>query len=443
MRVPRVDDSSRRVRTARAVRRAAVVACLLSLLAGCAVIGATARLQQLGEASDGALMLVAKPAGLPGRATPPPAAAPARRDAVTADESVAAFVAAHGIPDAVAIGPLALSLQFAYLADRSVFTVESSPPGRVSGSRTLTEDELAQIEPDHRAAALQTAMDNYGRLQTVSRALSDSLPPMGGPVQDYGVVLLPAHVVVARAFGGEANEAEKVVAWVRLDSGRSGDLRVGDRIVAIDGVAVPVADRTGGGWEGPTRLSVRRGGETFDVELTPQTWPQRIYIELVNDPAPNALVVPGGEQIIVTTGLLALLPEDDALAAVLGHEYAHIALGHAQQPSAVQRLAVGVAALGLLPVLMTSEIARPGTSHQVVQAMHKGFSRDQERDADRLGLQYARGAGYDPHAALVALDRLQQAAPVEGVDQFFDLHPPYPERRALLEAELHRSAAAP
>jgi hypothetical protein len=428
---------------------------VVTLLTGCAAENAGQRLQRISRLSDNQLLLVAKqdfPDGNPRHGTPTTAGSQALQDAVIADDGIAQFVAAHGLPDAIAVGSYAFALQLAYVSDAKVYTLEHSgaewisprawTPSQVTATRPLSDDELGRIDPAHRAVTLRKTMDGYGRLQAVSHLVSAKLPPMGGPMQDYGLVILPASEVAARAFGGEPDDGEQLIAWVDPEGPQRDRVRAGDRIIAIDGVETAVAQRTGVKWEGTKRLRVRRNTETLEVEITPQVWTQHVRVILIPDTTPNAVVVPGGQVIVVSTGLLTLLPEDDALAAVLGHEYAHIALGHSEAPGTAQQLAVGVAALGLLPVLMTSELARPGTSRQVVQAMHKGFSRDQERDADRLSLQYTRAAGYDPHGALIALDRLQQAMPIGGVDQFFDLHPPYPERRALIEAELAAPAAA-
>ncbi|MDX2168335.1 MAG: M48 family metalloprotease [Deltaproteobacteria bacterium] len=429
------------------MRGALLSASLLSLLAGCVTFHAGMRLQQIGLSTSNRLISVDKrdfPDGNPRRGTPTCIGSEALQQAALSDPQFATYVFAHGIPDGIAVGDYVATLDLAYLSDHSVVTLAHLAPQnrQVIATRPLSEDDRMAIDPHARAVALRQRMANFGRLSAVSTTLTAHLPPLGGAVVEYGFVLLPASETAAEAFGGAPQDAEKIVTWVMPDGPASQLLRVGDRVVAIDGVDVPVADRSGTPWQGAKRLRIRRATEILEVEVAPQTLPNRVVIVLDPSPTPNAFVMPGGERIVVTEGLLTLLPEDDALASVLGHEYAHIVLGHAEAPNPAQRAAVSVAALGLLPVLLPSDIVRPGTSRQVVQAMHKGFSRDQERDADRLGLQYARAAGYDPQAALVVLDRMQAAVPVEGVDQFFDLHPPYPERRALIEAEL-ASAPAP
>jgi Zn-dependent protease with chaperone function len=430
------------------VRRARLAVSLLGLLAGCVTFNAGMRLQQIGLSSGNRLISVDKrdfPDGDPRHGTPTCIGSEALQQAALSDPNFATYVFAHGVPDGIAIGDYVATLDLAYVRDHSVVTLAVLAPQnrQVIATRPLGEDDLMAIDPHARAAALRQKMVNFSRLYAVSTVMTQHLPPLGGAVVEYGFVLLPASETAADAFGGTPHDAEKIVAWVMPDGPASQLLRVGDRVVAIDGLDVRAADRANAASQAPKHLRIRRAAEILEVEVSPLTLPNRVVIVLDSNPTPNAFVVPGGERIVVTDSLLALLPEDDALASVLGHEYAHIVLGHAAIPNPAQRVAVGVAAIGLLPVLLPSDIIRPGTSRQVVQAMHHGFSRDQERDADRLGLQYARAAGYDPRAILLVLDRVQEKVPVEGVDQFFDLHPPYPERRALIEAELSRTATAP
>ena len=81
----------------------------------------------------------------------------------------------------------------------------------------------------------------------------------------------------------------------------------------------------------------------------------------------------------------------------------------------------------------------PGSGQLIgalVQGVSNRFNRDQERDADRLGVRYAAAAGYDPHGMLTVLDQLQKEAPVGAMAQFFSSHPPYPERREIVSQEI-------
>lgn len=118
---------------------------------------------------------------------------------------------------------------------------------------------------------------------------------------------------------------------------------------------------------------------------------------------PNAFASPEsaiGPIVGINLGMMDLIADDfDGYAAILGHEYAHLVLGHRdvrQGREAVRQ--VGSALLGIF--LARAGLQYSGTVADVVTtAMSTSFSRDEERDADRHGLNYAFSAGYDPKGA--------------------------------------------
>src|SRR5262249_18127616 len=211
-------------------------------------------------------------------------------------------------------------------------------------------------------------------------------------------------------------------------------LRAGDVITAIDGTPAAVADSTATPWSGPKTLTVERDGQIRTVSLRPDAWPRRVVFVALFDPTPNAGAVDGG--IAVTTGLLDLVPSDDALAWIIGHELAHITLGHTEHKVTAGSVLKGVVGVG---ILLPAQIVVPGSGQLLgglMQGVENRFNRDQERDADRLGVHYTRAAGYDPSAALAVLDTLQEKVPVGSFNQFLDVHPPYPERREVVASEI-------
>jgi predicted Zn-dependent protease len=119
----------------------------------------------------------------------------------------------------------------------------------------------------------------------------------------------------------------------------------------------------------------------------------------------NAWCMPGGK-IAVYTGLIEQIkPTDDELAAVMGHEIAHALREHSRE-RASQELAksavigIGAAALGL---------GRPGADlgNALAQVTFSlPFSREHEREADRIGVELAARAGYDPRAAITLWQKM-------------------------------------
>jgi predicted Zn-dependent protease len=113
---------------------------------------------------------------------------------------------------------------------------------------------------------------------------------------------------------------------------------------------------------------------------------------VVDDPAVNAFALPGG-YIFVTRGLLAHMANEAQLAIVLGHEIGHVTAQHSvNQMSKAQLAQIG---LGLGAALSKEVAAVAGLGAQGLQLLFLKFGRDDERQADDLGLRYALKAGYD------------------------------------------------
>ena len=112
--------------------------------------------------------------------------------------------------------------------------------------------------------------------------------------------------------------------------------------------------------------------------------------------------MPGGK-IAVFTGIVdALKLTDDELAVVLGHEMAHALREHARARTAKITLTnVGTLAIGLVIGGNVGELARQGGGLLALK-----FNRDDERDADLIGLELAARAGYDPQAGITLWEKM-------------------------------------
>ncbi|MCR5880603.1 M48 family metalloprotease [Phenylobacterium sp. J367] len=159
-------------------------------------------------------------------------------------------------------------------------------------------------------------------------------------------------------------------------------------------------EQLGGGYEGPVQAYVARVGERVAV----QAGRRDCVFTVVNTDVVNAFAAPPGCYVYVTRGLLAIINSEDELAAVLGHEVGHVAANHSgrRQTSSIFT-GLGALAVG---VLTGSDLAAQ-LAGQVGQAAVLSYSRNQEFEADSLGLRYIAGAGYAPDALADLLRALQ------------------------------------
>ena len=140
-------------------------------------------------------------------------------------------------------------------------------------------------------------------------------------------------------------------------------------------------------------------------------------VSLLNSPVNNAFAVPGG-YIYTTRQLVALMNDEAELAAVLGHEVAHVTARHSarRQRSAQRNQMLGGLGAILSSVLLgDSQIGNLLTrgALQVPQYVTLSYSRSQEEEADALGIQYLTNAGYEPDAMGGFLLRLAQQAELD------------------------------
>jgi predicted Zn-dependent protease len=146
--------------------------------------------------------------------------------------------------------------------------------------------------------------------------------------------------------------------------------------------------------------------------------------------APNAFATRSGQGVLVALNLamLELMGDDvDALAAVLGHEYAHLALHHGEIRREREQALHGLGAILGLALAR----GRGSTALRMTQfgttAISRSFSRDEERAADEHGLRYAAAAGYSAHGGVRAWERM--AARGNSINlPFLATHPATAER---------------
>ena len=152
-----------------------------------------------------------------------------------------------------------------------------------------------------------------------------------------------------------------------------------------------------------------------------------LYWELavVNQPDVNAFVMPGGK-IVVKAGILSMTKNQDQLAAVLGHEVAHVTANHANERATRGDLtSYGVEVLAIVlggGYYNQTQGAYGALSTANTLGLLNAFSRQQETEADVIGLEYMAKAGFDPRES-VELWKNMNSAGGSKVPEFMSTHP--------------------
>jgi predicted Zn-dependent protease len=169
---------------------------------------------------------------------------------------------------------------------------------------------------------------------------------------------------------------------------------------------------------------------------------------VLDSPIVNAFALPGG-YVYITRGLLALAQNEAELASVLGHEMGHVTARHAAQR---QTAAMGAGILGVLVGAVTGSGELGQASMGAGQALVAGYSRDQEFEADDLGIRYIARAGYDVNASSSFLNRMGEHSRLEAAmmgnpgrpseTNIMSTHPRTPDRVARAAREAKASGAS-
>lgn len=229
------------------------------------------------------------------------------------------------------------------------------------------------------------------------------------------VKLMASAVLGSVAFVGVAGAKTKTKAIQTATSISASDRKQGN-----DAHPQLMAE-FGGAYSGPQASYVNRIGQNIAVQSGLSRSPSDFTVTLLNSPVNNAFAIPGG-YVYVTRQLMALMNDEAELAGVLGHEVGHVAARHSKKrQSAATRNQI----LGVLGAVLGGAIGDNGgllgglggllqnNAMQVAQMATLGFSRGQELEADQLGVQYLRSAGYDPMALSTMLASLANQTSLE------------------------------
>jgi predicted Zn-dependent protease len=161
-------------------------------------------------------------------------------------------------------------------------------------------------------------------------------------------------------------------------------------------------------------------------------------IKVIDSDEVNAFALPGGF-FYVNSGLILRAGDEAELAGVMAHEIAHVAARHATKNATKSQLVQ----LASIPLIMLG----PGgwAGYGIYQGLNFAiplsflkFSRDEEHQADYLGLQYMYKTGYDPNAFVSFFERIEADEKHQPgtVSRLFSTHPPTPDRIRAIQKEI-------
>ena len=168
------------------------------------------------------------------------------------------------------------------------------------------------------------------------------------------------------------------------------------------------------------------------IIMRPATNQWEWSVQVIDDPKEvNAWCMAGGRMALYTGLLQKIDPTDDELAQVMGHEISHALANHtAERMSVAMASQLGALAVGVASDSAAGMAAAQGTAMVAITLPN---SRTSETEADRIGIELAAKAGYDPRAAATLWQKMGKVGG-SGPPRFLSTHPAPGNRQATLAA---------
>jgi predicted Zn-dependent protease len=163
-------------------------------------------------------------------------------------------------------------------------------------------------------------------------------------------------------------------------------------------------------------------------------------IKVIDSDEVNAFALPGGF-FYVNSGLILRAQEESELAGVMAHEISHVTARHGTKNATKGELMQ----MATIPLMLLGPVGWAGYGlyeglNIAIPLTYLKFSRDSEREADFLGLQYMYKAGYDPNSFVTFFERIQvdEKRRPGTIPKVFSTHPPTPDRIESAQKEIAR-----
>ena len=165
------------------------------------------------------------------------------------------------------------------------------------------------------------------------------------------------------------------------------------------------------------------------VKVVPESANWQWQVHVLDDPSVNAWCMPGGKMAVYTGLIEKLNPTDDELAQVIAHEISHALLQHGRE-----RMSRAVATNAALAIgSIAAGVNLSGLENVAMVALELPNSRTAETEADRLGIEIAARAGFDPNAAISLWQKMAKLGGGGGGPEWLSTHPSDQTRIANLQ----------
>lgn len=250
------------------------------------------------------------------------------------------------------------------------------------------------------------------------------------------VLLFPASLLAARKHGdvdkiGNRNVAGKVGGIVPIMVSLNSEMQLGAQAAAQ-------VEQTVRLFEDPVVTEyINRIGQNL-VKHSDAKVP--FHIKVVDSDEINAFALPGG-YFYVNKGLITTAENEAELAGVMAHEISHVAARHTARMLTKMQLTQ----IGLMATMIFAPPVSYGTATAIQNALglglnltFLGITRESEKEADQLGIQYLWNTGYDPQAFISFFEKLkaQEKNPSSRLAGWFRTHPSVPDRMTRASEEL-------
>jgi predicted Zn-dependent protease len=346
----------------------------------------------------------------------------------------------NGIRKAVLGGFLAMALALAWPAAGSAQSSSSQAQTQQTSAPTTSQTQTQQQTQQPAA----TTSDTTQPVQPTSPTSVPTTAPASAPTSTQAPAAQTPQPASTTPTDASGDQLKNVKAGSEQDVNAIGDRKVGSGVnlysieseIALGKQAAQEVEKSSKLVDDPIVVDyVNRVGQRL-VRNSDAKVP--FTIKVIDSDEINAFALPGGF-FYVNSGLILAADEEAELAGVMAHEIAHVAARHGTRNATKEQIAEWAS----IPLIMLGPggWAGYGIYEGLQMAIPIGFlkfSRDAEREADYLGLQYMYKAGYDPNAFVSFFEKIEAMEKRQPgtIPKIFADHPPTPDRMAAAQKEI-------